>query len=632
MLQTQQLAPLPTPTTPPGTTNSNEPMSDQWPTVNPGSRSAQTTLDMANRNSGGGPEYDPSHMSSADQSPADRTHHPTTHQNSSHELSKTASTSTSTSTTTDPYEYLPTPPTTPLDSPDGSGSLTPKLPTPATATYSASTFNATVHMAVEANTTSTGSERNCAAAQVGTVMMMPLTIFSLPNETLDRIFSFIPPECLPTVMRAHSRCHVLAERLLYYKIQHIHLFEPLCEEEEEDEGEGGNRANNMNQGGSEDSYYGSFGNGDTSVNGDSARRRSGNNNNSVVGGVTALGVVDDDWRGGGATTTTPPRSRPARNKHWQCLWTLASRRSAASAVRHFAIKGLHWVIQSGGLDLISRVVSSLDNLYSFQLDVHPQFERALLLTNPKFSSHLCAVNVSDPLTALYICNAPAASGEDQPQAQPQARGGAHADSNGTNHVAVSRPITTLRIGYNECPLDAEMMASLLTALTSHSPSITSPPPPVQRLQVPVWCESVAGLVRILDMIAKQLPFLVTLGIYICSPRPIVAERSQDLTRDIAKALAPLTQLQTLSLASLRHCLTTTKEDADIIAKECQQIRLVELNWSAWGLDQDPSRKNTTTTTTTTTTGATSEWKSLSGHPNFHPFIRRRWVYEHAYIS
>jgi hypothetical protein len=542
-IQTQQLVPLPTPTTP--TNNSNEPMSDNWPTVMPNQAAAAvaaaaTTLDK-NRNGG-----DLSHMSSADQSPADRPHHHH-HDNYSqtnsyqHEYSRQNMGTTGKRPETDPYEYLPTPPTTPLDSPDGSGSLTPKLPAPATATYSATSFNSTAEMAVETNnlaSTSTSTRMKKGTRMVGEEQVYsnsvdrmelpapaPLTIFSLPNETLDRIFSFIPRDSLPTVMRAHSRCHVLAERLLYYKIQHLGLYgeEERFDDDDnndnvevvvEDQDDCGNRGE-----GSE--HYGSFGNGD------SARRRSVNGVSTLGGGLLGgPGGDDDDWRGGGATTTAP-RSRPTRNKHWQCLRTLASRRSAAQAVRHFAIKGLPWIAQEpSALSLLSRVLSSLENLCSLQLDLGTSFERALLLSNPTFSfSSLSAINVCDPRTAAYLCNPPAANGQ-----------GAQlltTTCSRVNSHTVSRPITTLRIDYDS-PLDAEMVASLLTALTANhnhttnSSSHSSPTtrPPVQRLQLAVSCESVAGFVRILDMIANSLPFLVTLGIYIRSPRPIVAERSQ----------------------------------------------------------------------------------------------------------
>lgn len=224
----------------------------------------------------------------------------------------------------------------------------------------------------------------------------PFSMFSLPNETLDRIFSFVPQNTLPTIMQANTRCHALAERLLYFKIQHIQLFTP------------------------EDGHC---------------------------------------------------------SKDWRCLHTLASRPSAAAAVRHFAVKGLPW-LTSKEIRILASALSAMIDLSSLELNLGPQTEYTLVSFKPVISSSLCALNVLDGKMALELC-----------------RDG-------------KRPISALRISY-ESPLDPAAANELLAALGQSSG-------PVKLLQIAVQCETQTEFLSFLQLVARFLPHLTTLGLHVRS--------------------------------------------------------------------------------------------------------------------
>lgn len=335
-------------------------------------------------------------------------------------------------------------------------------------------------------------------------------MFSLPNETLDRIFSFVSQTTLTIVMRANTRCHALAERLLYHKIQHIQLFSP------------------------EDGHC---------------------------------------------------------SKDWQCIRTLASRRSAAAAVRHFAVKGLPW-LTSREIQLLASALSAMANLSSLELNLGPQAEHTLVSLKPFISSSLCALNVLDAKTAVELCT-----------------GG-------------MRPISALRIGYDS-PLDLATANELLLTVGQSSE-------PVELLQLAVQCDTKSQFLAFLRTVARFCPHLTTLGLHVRSICSLDDEKDwvsssilcgfrsitdsplwQELARDGGDILAQFPMLQQFSLAGPAYVVRGSKEDAELWVHASQRLELVELQWSAW-------RRQLS--------GVTQECKPVSSH---HAFIRRRWAYEHA---
>jgi hypothetical protein len=358
-------------------------------------------------------------------------------------------------------------------------------------------------------------------------------MLTLPNETLDRVFSFLPTTTLPTLMRANKLCHALAERQLYFKVQHIQLYE------------------------------------------------------------------SQDNKG---------------NKSWQCLRTLASRSSAATSVRHFAVRGLPWLHPSE-IDLILRVLGNMTKLCSLHLELGVPFERALVrdsLTVSAIAESLCALNVSDAQTAIAF-SAAASEGRD--------RGRSRKDAS-----AASWPLATLRIA-SDSVLDAAAVHELLSALTQgrNGPDTGD----LQVLQMAVECQSEEELLRTIAKLGKSLPYLETLGLQVrlagqghggCG---FGVEGNQDEVSDLSQrmgdVLALYPSLRKFSLASAPSTLLrmgVTQNDAEALVKGCQRLEVLEVQWSAWRAE---------------TTQGNQRWEVVSP-PLGHPFIRRNWVYEHASIS
>lgn len=233
---------------------------------------------------------------------------------------------------------------------------------------------------------------------------VPSSMLSLPNEIMDKIFSFAPSSALPTIMLANTRFHALAERLLYFKVQHLQLFSP------------------------EDGHC---------------------------------------------------------NMDWRCLRTIASRSSAAAAVRHFAVKSLPW-LNEDEIRLLASALSGMVNLSSMDLNLGPQAEHSLLSYTPTISTDLCALNVLDAKTALLICTDP------------------------------SRPISALRVHY-ESPFDPAAANELLCALQKS-------PGPLRTLQIALSCHTGSQFISVLRSIAKCLPHLNTLGIHIRSRDTLNGEK------------------------------------------------------------------------------------------------------------
>jgi hypothetical protein len=363
----------------------------------------------------------------------------------------------------------------------------------------------------------------------------PPSMFALPNETLDRVFSFLPTTTLPTLMRASRLCHALAERQLYFKIQHIQLYE--CKDNKE-------------------------------------------------------------------------------NKSWQCLRTLASRSSAATSVRHFAVRGLPWLHPSE-IDLILHALGNMTKLCSLHLELGAPFERALVrdtLAVSATAGSLCALNVTDAQTALAICRA--ASGTSRKRGL--GREDASASSGG--------PLTTLRIA-SDSALDAAAVHELVLALTQgrNGPHASD----MQVLQMTVECESEDEFLKILAKLGKSLPSLETLGLQVRSTgqgrRGCDSgfeggqDKVSDLPRRMGDILALFPSLRKLSLACAPSSpvrMGATQGDAEALVRGCELLELLELQWSAWRAE---------------TVQGNQRWEFVSPPPG-HPFIRRNWVYEHASIS
>jgi hypothetical protein len=165
------------------------------------------------------------------------------------------------------------------------------------------------------------------------------------------------------------------------------------------------------------------------------------------------------------------------NKDWRCLQTLASRRSAAAAVRHFAVKGLPW-LTSKEIRALACAISAMINLSSLELNLGPQTEYTIISFKPAISSSLSALNVLDGKTALELC-----------------RDG-------------KRPISALRVSY-ESPLDLAAANELLVALGQSSRT-------VELLQIAVKCETKTEFLSFLQLVTRFLPHLATLGLHLRS--------------------------------------------------------------------------------------------------------------------
>jgi hypothetical protein len=215
-------------------------------------------------------------------------------------------------------------------------------------------------------------------------------MFYLPTEILDAIFARVPAAGLPALMRVNSKCHALAERLLYFKVQHIQLF---------------------------------------------------------------------------------PGAEGQCSKHWRCLQTLASRPSAARAVRHFGVKGLPWLTPEE-IHLLSRVLSNMVALTSLSLDLGAAPEQGILNHTPLLSSDLGALNLHDAMTAVYACTKPGSS------------------------------VSILRINSS---LDALTTKTLLEEL---SKSTT----PLVQLQLKLECRQTSEVSDVLRLVTRCLPQIATLGL------------------------------------------------------------------------------------------------------------------------
>lgn len=215
-------------------------------------------------------------------------------------------------------------------------------------------------------------------------------MFYLPTEILDAIFARVPITGLPALMRVNSKCHALAERLLYFKVQHIQLF---------------------------------------------------------------------------------PGAEGQCSKQWPCLQTLATRPSAARAVRHFGVKGLPW-LTSEEIQLLSRVLSNMVALTSLSLDLGAAPEQAILTHNPSISLDLAALNVHDVNTAVYACTSPGSS------------------------------VSILRINSS---LDAVATKSLLQALSRSTK-------PLLQLQVKLECHQTTDVSEVLRLVTRYLPQIAVLGV------------------------------------------------------------------------------------------------------------------------
>ena len=358
-------------------------------------------------------------------------------------------------------------------------------------------------------------------------------MFTLPNETLDRIFSFLSTTALPTFMRSNKLCHALAERRLYFKVQHLQLYESQDNED---------------------------------------------------------------------------------NKSWQCLRTLASRTSAATSVRHFAVRGLPWLSPSE-MDLIIRALRNMTNLCSLHLELGVPFERALVrdpFAISAIAGSLCALNVTDAQTATAFCGSVSASrgrdpGLESPSAPP-------------------RPLATLRIA-PESALNAAAVHDLVLALTrgKNGPRTGD----LQVLQLAVEAESEDELLKILSDLGASLPSLETLGIQvgrigqgekICDQNLEESRgRISNLSRRMGGILAIFPSLRRFSLASMPYAslsIEEAQEDAEALVAGCQRLELLELYWSVWHVQ---------------TMEGNQHW-AMTPPPPGHPFIRRNWVYEHASVS
>ncbi|KIM31466.1 hypothetical protein M408DRAFT_327667 [Serendipita vermifera MAFF 305830] len=349
----------------------------------------------------------------------------------------------------------------------------------------------------------------------------PPSMFTLPNETLDRVFSFLPLTMLPTLMRANRLCHALAERQLYFKVQHIQLYEGP-----ENEG----------------------------------------------------------------------------NTSWQCLRTLASRHSAATSVRHFAVRGLPWM-DSSAASILLRALGNMTKLCSLHLELGAPFEKALVRDKLAMTAltSLCALNVSDAQAALALCST----------------------ISGIRRLTTpsALPLAALRIA-PDSPLDVSAVHELLQALTWGQTG------DLQVLQMALICESEDELPEILGKLAQSLPCLETLGLHVkinneekmCEIDVTQEEdRVSRLLQRMSDALARFPSLRKISLATVPFPAPTwvqlAQGDIENLVKGCQRLEVLELQWSVWHAEA--------------ITGGQS-WIPVPAPPG-HSYIRSSWIYEHASV-
>lgn len=346
-------------------------------------------------------------------------------------------------------------------------------------------------------------------------------MFALPNETLDRVFSFLPLTTLPILMRANQLCHALAERRLYFKVQHIQLYEGPNNEE---------------------------------------------------------------------------------NTSWQCLRTLASRSSAATSVRHFAVGGLCWLDPST-TSLLLRALGNMTKLCSLHLELGATFERALARDKSAVAAlaSLCALNVTDAQTALALC------------------GTASGIRRSTTPSAL--PLTVLRIA-PESPLDASAVHELVQALTWGRTG------ELQMLQMAIACASEDELLRLLGKLGQSLPSLETLGLQVmmsgghvtCGPSVMKEGDSvSDLSRRMGDILALFPSLRKLSLASCSGSavlkIGSTQADMEALTKGCQRLEELEFQWTLWHAE---------------TVAGNQIWNARPA-PLGYSYLRNSWAYEHASV-
>ena len=348
------------------------------------------------------------------------------------------------------------------------------------------------------------------------------TMFTLPNEMLDHIFSFLPLASFPTLMCASSLCHALAERQLYFKIQHIQLYDSPDNEEDES---------------------------------------------------------------------------------WQCIRTLASRPSAATSVRHFAVRGLPW-LDAQAASLLLRALSNMTQLCSLHLELGAPFERALVRDKSAVAAlaSLCALNVTDPETALAIC------------------GTVSGIRRSTTQAAL--PLAALRIAPGS-PLDLSAVHDLLQALTRGQTA------DLQVLQMTVACESEDELLKVLGKLGKSLPFLETFGLQVrftgghgdCGCGMVGEEdKVSDLSRRLGNVLSLFPSLRQLSLTSCSSsvplCIGPTQGDVEALSKGCRRLERLELQWSVWRAE---------------TVAGNQSWRAVPTSPG-HSYLKNEWAYEHASTS
>jgi F-box-like len=157
----------------------------------------------------------------------------------------------------------------------------------------------------------------------------------------------------------------------------------------------------------------------------------------------------------------------------RCLETIANRASAAESVRHFGVRGLPW-LEDEDLHLLSVALRAMAHLQSLDIDLGAPPEHDLLHPEPPLSPNLEALNVVDPWSAKFACEGSV------------------------------RPIRIARIA---SPMDECTAREVMPALGQSTG-------PLQQLQIGLHLLSMADAVDVLNLLARKLPCLQTLGVEI----------------------------------------------------------------------------------------------------------------------
>lgn len=534
------------------------------------------------------------------------------------------------------YTVLLTPPTSPLERLN----TTSQLPTPLTPSSPLSSSRRGMHHDLWS------SEPSARVKTPDVLKSRPLEaihgrdrslsmLFTLPNETLSHILSFLPLSCLPPVMRVCSRLHALCERALYHTLQHIQLYSPP------------------------DAVY---------------------LHEATLSTPATATSGSSEW---GLIHTLATRPSAARSVRHFAIRGLPCFGQDGVVLLARALNGM----QSGlvsleinlGIPIERALVRALSNLEPISAE-------------PQGFVNLAALNVLDTQTALWVLGArhSISSTPITQQHHHQDAGGMrgndrlpssvdwngkdvdmdhdqiHAIDRGLQTPSARSPLSVLRIDFQH-PLDAATLDNLLNALVPQSQADSRSIEDVEQLQLGLQCRSADEASAMASTIARRLPTLRLLGLHVypCSPEEqvldfmatsydVLARSSQstatgekqmettwDLSTSLNDALSHLPLLHTLSFAySLPFTMGQSKVNAEALAYHSTlstlhdhatpcggSLNLIELQWSAWQLVPPRASASLSVSRETKHDAVSHEWTAMPA--NWHQFIRLGWAYANA---